>query len=275
MRHAFIIGFQYDKDDRLPGISIDLYQVYCFLKDKGWKDEEVTIFTDVQKDKATDVLKNAILNNIVDPGVLSFIEDSKERGNYINFTSHNHYNNFLSSLTKECPNMFIYYSGHSRNKEIILPNGALISMDNFRSLFNNCEKGICIMDCCQGGIDLPFELHENIYHLKENVDKSTFLKPKLICISSSLEGEQSISTQSGSLFTRHLFKNLDKDLQSLLEIMRKKNNSTVTISSSYPSLHYLFSFLNHHSNPISITVYPFYIICDLSNKIERLKIKMN
>jgi len=79
MRRAILIGFEYKNGKRLPGIPVDLYQVYCFLKNNGWKNEEIKILTDIKQDAQTEILKISILDNIVDSGILSFIEDLKER----------------------------------------------------------------------------------------------------------------------------------------------------------------------------------------------------
>ena len=96
MRKALLIGFQYDNEKKLPGIAVDLYYVYSFLKTNGWKDEEIKIMTDISKDEATEVLKVAILEKIVNSDILTFIEDCKEKNIYIGFKSHNHYHNFFS-----------------------------------------------------------------------------------------------------------------------------------------------------------------------------------
>ena len=259
MRKAFLIGFQYSQlnnhNKKLPGIIIDLYKVYCFLISKGWKEDEIIIFSDIIKDDSTNILRNAILEKIVDSDILTFIEDCKERKQYILFTSHNHYNNFSSIFiskenTKDIKHYFVYYTGHCKDGNLILPNNTLLSLELFRDYIKT-EKVICIMDCCEGGIELPFVLHNKVYRCKQNLKKEDFINTEMVCISSSLENEKSITSQSGSFFTRNLLEILDssQSLSNILEKVRKSNQinkeikQTATISVSLPHISYLFGFL--------------------------------
>jgi Caspase domain len=244
MRKAIIIGFEYKNGKKLPGIAVDIYQVYSFLKEKGWLDEEIKVLTDIKKDAKTEILKTAILEKIVGSGILSFIEDLKERGQYVEFKFHNYYNNFENSfnMTENC---FVYFTGHSKNGNIILPNESLISFDTFRNiLISNISKEIfLVMDCCEGRISLPFTLNEQIYRLE---NENCFVKPKIICISSSLENENSLITKSGSFFTRHLFTILSNPNITLSGIIQKLINKlevkqTANVSASYPNLYLIYS----------------------------------
>ena len=269
MRKAFLIGFQYsqlnNQNKKLPGIIIDLYKVYCFLISKGWKEDEIIIFSDIIKDDSTNILRNAILEKIVDSDILTFIEDCKERKQYILFTSHNHYNNFssifkfeksISSMeSNDIKHYFVYYTGHCKDGNLILPNNTLLSLELFRDYISpspiGTEKVICIMDCCEGGIELPFVLHNKVYRCKQNLKKEDFINTEMVCISSSLENEKSITSQSGSFFTRNLLEILDssQSLSNILEKVRKSNQinreikQTATISVSLPHISYLFGFL--------------------------------
>lgn len=261
MRIAFLIGFQYENERKLPGIATDLYQVYCFLKKHGWEDENIKIMTDIDQDDSTDILKTAILEKIVDSDILTFIEDRKERGQYIRFKSHDYYNNFSSMFIK-ADYYFVYYTGHSKNENIILPNHSYISLDMFKDNFN-ADKIFCIMDCCEGGIELPFVLNDSLYRCRDELNKKTFVNSEIICISSSLETEKSITSLSGSFFTRHLFKILDDSslsLYSILQKIKKLNlKQTANISSSYPTLYYIPGFL-YSFFTYSISVHSNYIL---------------
>jgi len=229
MRKAILIGFQYKHKQKLPGISVDLYLVYSFLKKLGWTDTEIIVFTDIKKDEQTEILKAALLEKIVDSKILSFIEDLKERNQYIEFKSTNHYNNF-NTLFKSSDKTFIYYSGHSKNGNLILPNNSLISLDFFRESLTSKEIFL-IMDCCGGGIKLPFVLKDNLYRLE---NEKAFVKPEIICIASSLVNEKSITTRTGSMFTKNLLNILS--IKSLYEISKIGN-----ISVSHPNLKTIFN----------------------------------
>lgn len=261
MRKAILIGFQYLNGKKLPGITVDLYQVYIFLKRKGWNDEEITVFTDIKKDEQTEILKTAILEKTVDSNILSFIEILRERKQYSEFISHNHYNNFETVMSNtQNINLFFYYSGHSKNNNIILPNEALISFERLTKNLSKFSEVVCIMDCCSGGIILPFTCHEKVYRFENEV----FLNSKIISFASSLEGEKSLTSRAGSLFTRNILSILSDEKQNIFQILEKMkktilfNNQTSNICSSYPTQYYIFPWVYSHPN-ISIVQNPYYI----------------
>jgi len=258
---AILIGFEYKNEKKLPGIAIDIYQVYSFLKKNNWKNEEIKVLTDIKKDDKTEKLKNAILEKIVDSGILSFIEDLKERNQYTEFKSHNYYNNFESFFTEITGNekCFIYYTGHSKDGNIILPNESLLSFESFKNiLISNISREIfLIMDCCERGFLLPFALNEKVYRLE---NENCFVKPKIICISSSLENENSVASRVGSFFTRHLFDIISSTNITLYDILKLLKNKlrmkqTANISVSYPNLYLIFPWFYNLCN-LSIIKYP-------------------
>jgi len=264
MRKAILIGFEYFNGKKLPGITVDLYQVYLFLKGKGWRDEEITVFTDIKKDEQTEMLKTAILEKTVDSNILSFIEILKEKKQYCEFISHNHYNNFETTITNtqntQNTNLFFYYSGHSKNNNIILPNEALISFERLTKMLSKWSEVICIMDCCSGGIVLPFTCHEKVYRFEAEI----FLQTKIISFASSLEGEKSLTSRAGSLFTRNILSILTNEKQNIFQILEKMkktnifNNQTANICSTYPSQYYIFPWVYSHPN-ISFNQNPYFI----------------
>lgn len=256
MRCALLIGFEYKKYEKLPGILVDLYQVYCFLIKIGWKN--IYVFTDIEKDEQTEVLKAAILEKTVDSNILSFIADIKDKNQYICFKDHQHYNNFnltLSKITKD--NLFIYYSGHSKDDYFILPNQGLICI---RKLLK-CKQSFIVMDCCEGGLNLPFILNDYIYRL----ENENFVKPEIICMASSLNNQKSTISKTGSNFTKHLFKIINDSSLNMSEILTKINKNlkeTANVSASYPNLHYIFGWFYKEVN-INITHHPNFIQINL------------
>ena len=258
MRCAILTGFEYKDSKKLPGILVDLYQVYCFLKKLGWEDSEIFVYTDIQKDKQTGILKAAILEKLVDSNILSFIEDIKEKNQYISFKNHNHYNNFESIFLNfsKYDNLFIYFSGHSKDKYFLLPNDSLYSIISFRNILKS-KQIIVVMDCCEGGLNLPFVLND-IYRLK---NEKSFVKPEIICIASSLNNEKSTISKSGSFFTRYLFNildNMNMNISEILNEINKKLKETSNVSVSYPNLYYIFPWLYRPIN-IKIIHHPYFI----------------
>lgn len=285
MKKAICIGFEYNGEKRLPGIAVDLYLAYRFLKNNGWQDSQIKVLTDIKKDHPTNILKTAILEKTVDSGVLSFIEELKEKKSYQLYKSQNHYNNFISSISENIDCLFIYYTGHSKDGNFILPEGSMFSFIHFRDSLK-AQQIILIMDCCEGGLSLPFVLNEGIYRfecesvkesVKETVKETTkettntsliFVKPEIVCISSSLENEKAITSKSGSIFSKHLFTVLKDNSVTVNKLIQEVNSllkvkQTANVSASYP-IHQIFGWL-YSFPPLSIKITPLYIEVTLFN----------
>ena len=252
-----LIGFEYNNERKLPGIIIDLYLAYQFIK-SFHKNPLITILSDIKKDSKTKVVRDAILENIVDSNILSFVKDCKKLNIYNEFKSSGHYNNLDSTLLRlKGDNLFIYYTGHSKNGNIILPNNSLYSFNLFKKQISKFKSVLCILDCCEStGLNLPFKLVNNVYRFEnEGFDKS-----KIICISSSLSEQDSIIMKTGSLFTRYLFRLLINKKMSLPQLLKRINSNiykiiskyntkqTVNVYSSYPDLTYIFGWLYGNIN---------------------------
>lgn len=274
-KKVILIGFEYNNlhnpdIDFLPGIPIDLYQVYSFIKNipgEKYKTDNITVFTDIKKDYKTKILKNAIIEGIVDSGLLSFFEDIKELNQYVEFKSQNYYNNFEHTIKSLFSNtndkICIYYTGHAINENIIFPDGSLYSFSRLVKFISKCSNKyteiMIIMDCCNGiGLNLPYVLNDNIYRL--TYGKHIFVLPKIICISSSTKMEKSLATKNGSLFTRNLFQLLSNELNiSLRDLLNKINRlkhinlQKVTIHASYPTLKIIWGWFYGYA-PISVTI---------------------
>jgi len=250
---VLLIGFQYKYSQhikKLPGIAVDLYQVYSFFK--NIENKEIKIFTDIDIDSKTDILKRSIIDNVVDSGILSFIEDTKDKKQHQLYKSHTHYNNFekiISQWCKEAKQLIIYYTGHSKNQNIILPNDSFFSFERFLSCITRNTDTKCqiliIMDSCNCiGLHLPFYLNGDVFRLSFN--KKIFVNRDIICISSSNENESSTATKKGSHFTQKLFDVLEKyknlSLPSVLKKLQKFNES-FNIYSSVPTLKYIWGWV--------------------------------
>ena len=258
MRKAILIGFEYKLGKRLPGISVDLYLMYKFLKEKGWRNEEILVFTDVKKDYHTKVLKKSILEKNVGSDILVFIEELKERKQYYEFSTNGHYNNF-SSIFLSYENLFVYYTGHSKDKNIILPNSLSLSFEVFASYIAKSKEVFCIMDCCSGGITLPFICHENVFRFENEM----FNKNKILSIASSLSHENSITSIVGSIFTKKILSIIHDESLSVYKILNlcsthNRDRQTINISASYPDIRYVFPWFYSKPN-LKIHVTPYFI----------------
>jgi len=252
---AILIGFEYSCEKKLPGIIIDLYLAYKFLKNNGFDDEHISIMTDIKLDLKTDMLRTAILDETVNSDILSFIKDTKDKNIYTQYSSLGYYNNFESTIRIQSEYSLVYYTGHSENGNIILPDYSLYSLDNFRDIYKNTKQCLVILDCCESnGLKLPYLLKDNVYRLESEL----FIKSNMVCISSSLSHQDSVASITGSFFTKYVFnllKHQHKSLQQILDDMnlllnrfsRKYNTKqTVNIYSSNSSIKWIFGFIYNH-----------------------------
>lgn len=124
---AVIIGFCYknsinpndSKRMFLPGIIIDLYQIYnMFLKIKP---DKLMVITDIEEDVTIDIVLEAIKDSKIDAHILSFIKKLKESNNYFQFISKDKLLTLFKENLSSYNKIFIYYTGHVENGSILLP----------------------------------------------------------------------------------------------------------------------------------------------------------
>ncbi len=138
----------------------------------------------------------------------------------------------------------------------------LSSVDKYAEVF-------LVMDCCNGnGLGLPFHLRSRIYRLT-NSEPRIYTTQKVICLSSTMSDENSVTSRDGSIFTRSLFKQMrdhEQSIHRLLKVVGKecltKYSQTATVHASYPDLKILWNWvygkvtisiiINYTSNTLSI-----------------------
>ncbi len=150
------------------------------------------------------------------------------------------------------------------------------------SKINEKAQIFMILDCCNiNGCNLPYKMIDGIYRLtKGNLVKRSLLNSgspslvkrsllnsvipnfstqEIICFSSTMPDEKSITSYNGSVFTRILFKYLNK-IRNIKELLKKikeeclnKYQQTVTIYSSYPNLQIIWNWL-YCSNKLKIKI---------------------
>ena len=261
MRYGvLLIGFEYIQTDKwktLPGISVDLYQVYKYFSHIT---TNIKVFTDVDKDYRTSVLQKAILDGYVDSGLLSFVEDIKDQNQHSLYHSQkkngyimNNFDNVIKTFITDLDKLIIYYTGHAKGGNIILPDNTQVSLDYIREILTKTSPDsqiLSILDCCQSsGMTLPYIWSDGIHRLNSH----NFIRQRILCLSSSVIDEDSIATQSGSLFTRSLFsylKNNKNNIITLDTLAKHMSNYTFIIHASYPNIKMLWSWITKevHSN---------------------------
>ncbi len=249
---VLLIGFEYThskKWETLPGISVDLYQVYRYTKSIT---KNILVFSDVDKDYRTSILKQAILDGYVDSGLLSFIEDIKEKSQYSKYESKkqngyrmNNFDTVVTDYVKGLDKLIFYYTGHAKNGNIILPDNTQVSLDYVREILTQTNPTcqiLSVLDCCESnGMSLPYRLSSlKVSSLSGSyrLNSLNFMKQKIICLSSSIITEDSMATRSGSVFTRELFGYLESHQDTVITVGQLKDIGT--IYGSYPNLKMLW-----------------------------------
>lgn len=240
MVFAILIGFQYSHERFLPGIVVDLYQVYHYLR-CVCPYIDIAIITDIKKDSRAAPLMNALVEGIIDSEALSFIEDTRQRG-HLHQVDESNAKSVLMEVFQRMSQRddpgFIYYTGHGIASN---PNGAIFRgnwlLPNWEKLSvskildellrdRRSQSGVdlvIIMDCCGlGEIPLPYRLRldpdhpqQGRFHLNVSVpDEDLLHHPNdVLVLTSTRHNEQSATTKSGSIFTRTLFRLLNQCYQ--------------------------------------------------------------
>lgn len=269
MRNILMIGFEYKKAIQwttLPGIIVDLYQIFTLFNKAN---TDITVITDIIRDPKSKVLQQAILDDLCDANVLDFIEVIQDNKHYVEYSGLDNFKKMVIASCKHKQQLFIYYTGHAKGGDLILPDGQIIKMLDFRDLIlKNCAKYaeiFIIMDCCRGtGLNLPYYLKKAVYRLTHQPAK-IFPSQKVVCISSTMSDQEAGTTLNGSFFTRSLYKlflskskkykYLPNVLPYLVDECSSQHEQTAVVHASYPNLKMIWPWLYTPSN-LSISFNP-------------------
>lgn len=244
MSVALLVGMKYQREPReLPGIVLDLYRIYQLVQ--CWA-SEVYVLTDITEDESIRTLRSHIFEGQVNPDIIYFIREIKERNQYISYV--NRYT-FLETLQNICrqdirrdDRIFFYYTGHGEQGNLILPSNELLTCRDLQSfalanLPPNAQM-ITILDCCNAStLGLPYKLTNNIYRLTPRSGR-TYPMPEIICITSTTPHQNSITSKQGSLFSIALISELQKgtrDLRVLLNAINSADSRTAEYLEWVPS----------------------------------------
>lgn len=276
MTIAILIGFKYRKEFKeLPGIIVDLFHAYTFVKQIGAK---IFIITDVMTDENVKLLKNVVFTGVVKADIISFISDIKENDEHIVYTGKDDFIRTITERVYNMRNVFVYYTGHGEAGHLLLPEQRLnadfgfglsnisraivtsnksnnrISMTDFRDIFiyNMDPSGmlLSIMDCCNGdSMGIPFILKDGDYRLIHRRQR-VFTTQNIIHIVSTRSDEGSYINHSGSVFTGELFNKLTcgkRNLKGIVNDVTQKclstHPQTASLYVSHPTTYCFWSWL--------------------------------
>jgi len=286
MKTAVIIAFSYNYGNSysnditehytdqvpLPGIIIDLFLIYEFVKANKYK--RIVVFTDIFSDINIDEIINPVTKGYVNSQIFTLIQDLKQRNEIIFYQNIDHFNDNFKQILSKASHLFLYYTGHAKPDHLVMPNlqnycimgqepeqPKINNTDFIELILKNCPTDcqmLMLFDCCNGSnFKLPFYLnHQGVFH---NTDINTcfYTERDIICFVSSMQDESSHCTCEGSPFTRLVIKQLqNKQTRTWSEILFNVqdklthivNNQTVCLYSSLPNLNYIWSWLNFNSN---------------------------
>ena len=273
MKIVVLIGFQYEdticqehklnrllnrKDNvgALRGALVDLYLAYNFCQKMNA--DKILIITDIEENGNYFA---AINEGIVDNNINNFLVKLQTLGQYTKYENRECLVKLLQENLLNGDQLFLYYSGHAAKGSLILPNYELLGILELKKII---VKAICslgeifvIMDCCQGiGFGLPYRLMEiePIKYkntVKESEKDYCDIKEtqKIVCVSSTLISEDSITTQLGSIFSQIVFHLFDLQLSSLAQLFK-------LISSHLKMISHIQTATIYTSDPKITTLWP-------------------
>ena len=292
MKTAVIIAFSYnygnsygyyddkhenvDERVQLPGIIIDLFLMYEFVKANKYK--RIVVFTDIFSDVNLHEVINPVTQGYVNSEIFTLIKDLQERKEVIFYHNLQDFNYNLKSILSNSSHLFLYYTGHAKKDYLVMPLvsnyctvhddmsenetlGRLNTNDFINFMLKNtpsdCQM-LLLFDCCNGSnFRLPFYLDkEGVYH-NTITKEPIYTGRNIICFVSSSYDESSHCTYEGSPFTRLVIKELKNKITKrwgdiLFNVQKDLNKivgkQTVCLYSSLPTLNYIWSWLNYNSN---------------------------
>lgn len=228
MVRSILIGFQYSHDRFLPGIIVDLYQIYRYLLRCGHHPGSILVVTDIVQDVRSTTVRNAILDGVVDANILSFVEDLRRSASLVTVsgtstgtTAQNTLTFCLSEALNQDEKVFVYYTGHGMTLPVrypgqplrggcLMPDYTIWLMDDFLSLLVKCCRSqqtlVCWFDCCgMGEICLPYRLVDSRFRLDQTLEREAKRSTaNILIVASTSNDEKSVASSFGSAFTRTL-----------------------------------------------------------------------
>lgn len=253
MRTALLIGFSYTNgvETKLPGVSIDLYLMYRLAQVS--KADNILVVTDIDKDEDNQLLTEAIVSEIADLDLYNFISRLKTQPGYIAYRNKQQLQELISQACQS-DQLFLYYSGHGAEDSFILPSLERLDTCWIVDTIRCCRvcQSLIVLDCCNASIDLPYKLAGR-YRLRSR----NFVRPNILCLAASQQGESSYASGRGSTFTRSLVRALGagclvdkgrrrshRNLNHLVQrITSEYKGSTVNVYSSHPNINNMYSWL--------------------------------
>ncbi len=228
--------------EKLSSSYIDLFRVHKYFTEIGCK--SIYILTDLINDLNDESILHLLLNRNLSVDIRSFLSELRNNNQYREVkTKIDLLRNIeeLLKLVTEKKRIFIYYTGHGSENNILLPNLEYLDVsDLHKEVLNKSEKNLLIhnlisntqisyelfyfFDCCAvSTLFLPFKW-DNRFRLANH----TFYQiPVTSLFAVNNNKSQAYADGSGSKFTQFVFKILHQNIAvttNTSEIFNEKNH---------------------------------------------------
>lgn len=203
MVSALLIVFEYWNNTRytnLPGALLDLYSALEYAEYICGNKSKIKIITDISSVRFPQFVEEAITNCYIRSSSRDKLEEYCQ--NIIQVRDRLGFLEALQTYQKDEAS-FVYYSGHARNSDIILPNS---DRENFCSIANILQgMSLVVLDCCYPHtMGCNFIWKNGKFEVLANKICQNSMNPEIILITASSKTQVATTYDTGSKFTRLL-----------------------------------------------------------------------
>ncbi len=228
--------------EKLSSSYIDLFRVHKYFTEIGCK--SIYILTDLINDLNDESILHLLLNRNLSVDIRSFLAELRNNNQYREVKTKIDLLRNLEELLKlvaENKRIFIYYTGHGSDNNILLPNLEYLNVsDLHREVLNKCEKNLLIrnlisnteisyelfyfFDCCAvSTLFLPFKW-DNRFRLANH---AFYQIPVTSLFAVNNNKSQAYADGRGSKFTQIIFKIWQENIVIITNTSNRSDTSNV------------------------------------------------
>lgn len=245
---AIIIGFAYNavktSSLSIPSTLMDIYLAYNHAESIGCSS---LVITDNTEKEINSYIEKMIVEGVIDVNIGTFISELSNKQELYHFRDVKNLLNILREKTINSVNVFIYYSGHGLNGDLIFPcythrglyyeeiltsNVSLsVLLNTISSSMNKNGEIFLLLDMCDSNVvKLPYiYISDSKPHYKfQGLENCCIMDGRRIMCFSEMS-DIALSVKEGSIYTLKFFNSLRENGGSLCP-------NENTILASYPNM---------------------------------------